>query len=130
MAFERIKDPRRQGDAGLPRRRRDLDVQETSPSIVILLRQDDCVGPVFVSQQPQSILQAALRFSPADIDILELGGCNLHRAMSVLEQLGEIGALVAILRSDPDEVLRDDPLAEQFIQRCLEVCLLPQQIRP
>ncbi|HJZ78599.1 MAG TPA: hypothetical protein VKE51_43020 [Vicinamibacterales bacterium] len=49
--------------------------------------------------------------------------------MALLEQLGEIGHLVSVLRPNADEVLGDDSLTKQVVQGCLKICLLPQRIR-
>jgi len=45
----------------------------------------------------------------------------------VLQQLGEVRHFVAVLRPDANEILWDDPFAEQLVEGCLKIGLLAQR---
>jgi hypothetical protein len=48
----------------------------------------------------------------------------------LLQELREVDDLLAVALMDADEVPRHVPLAEQIVERGLEIGLLPQRIRP
>ena len=112
MPFECVEDPRRQLRAEVARRSRHLDVQKATLSIVIMLRQHNCVWTAVISQQPQSVFQAPLRFAAADVNVFELRRCDLNRRLALLQQLGEVRHLVAVLGSDANEILWNDSLTK------------------
>lgn len=76
MPFECVEDPRGQLRAEIARRSRSLHVQEAILPIVIMLREHDCIWTAIVSEQPQSVLEAPLRFTAADVDVFELPGAT------------------------------------------------------
>jgi hypothetical protein len=127
MSFECSEDPRRQFRTEVARRSRHLDVQEATPSIVIMLGKHDCIWTAVVSQQPQSVLQAPPRFTAADIDVFELRRRDVDRGMALFQQLGEVRYFVAKLGPDPNEILWDDSLSKQLIEGCLKIRLLAER---
>lgn len=105
-----------------------FNIQEATLSIVVVLRQHDGVRSAIVSQQPQSVLQAPLRFAAADVDVLELRRSDLDDGMALFQQLGEVRHVVAIRRPDADEVLRNDSPAKELVEGCLQVGLLTKGV--